>query len=540
LQIRPQPWIVLAILSFASQLGWAGSAAVEVSEDSLRIRHIAVESRNIFDDSDGKFFLHSLQNRLHAVTSAAIIRNELLFESGDFYIPELLAETERNLRALGFLGKVSIAADTLDLEFVDLTVRTRDKWTLSLHSSYSQEGGVRAYDLGMQEKNLLGQGKLLKFRFSYRNDRRDELGYGLQLIDPRLRGSRWRTELKWKDYEEREQRAFKISHPYFSEDQRWAAGLHVETGSQLLREYAANELVEERSLEGDSMHAWISRSFGRAWKRRVTLAYRRTRIEDERTQTVLRAADHVDLLQLSLLLHSHRFIKRHNLDGGGQTEDIPLGAQIGVSFGSDLAEQPDAAVDFKGGAHAQITQFLSPSWYFGARVGLEGYFGEDESRDLLLHWKQVQHFVLPFAQTLVFQASGIYGRNMYPGWQLQLGSPTGLRGHDAYALQGSRQLLFNLEDRLNPDFRIWIYRLAPVVFADLGTVWSEGQSIAEQRFHGSVGLGLRLSTAKSNGTAVTRLDVAWNPEAGSLSGVIIAGGQQFSAFLDRATLWPFN
>ena len=60
------------------------------------------------EQQHGSFY--RLADRLHIETRRRVIENFLLFHAGDVYQPERLAETERNLRALGFLKSASVTA----------------------------------------------------------------------------------------------------------------------------------------------------------------------------------------------------------------------------------------------------------------------------------------------------------------------------------------------------------------------------------------------------------------------------------------------
>ena len=64
------------------------------------LRGVELDRRDIFDPSERGWVAH-VGNALHIQTRAATIRRELQFEPGQPYDSARVAESERNLRALG-------------------------------------------------------------------------------------------------------------------------------------------------------------------------------------------------------------------------------------------------------------------------------------------------------------------------------------------------------------------------------------------------------------------------------------------------------
>src|SRR5262249_42432636 len=123
------------------------------------IVEIRFETRNVFEDKPeegNKLF--SLADSIHRKTRKSVIDRELLFSVGDPYDPDLLRETERNLRALPFLRKVEIIGVETSSGAV-VIVRTWDAWTLTLAGNFSRAGGANNVSGGVAENNVMGWGK---------------------------------------------------------------------------------------------------------------------------------------------------------------------------------------------------------------------------------------------------------------------------------------------------------------------------------------------------------------------------------------------
>ncbi len=109
-----------------------------------------------------------------------MIETALLFKAGDRYDGRVLDESARALRARGFLADVRIVYRTYDAasNSVDVEVRVRDAWSLSLNAKLSHSGGKTEWGLGLDDDNFLGRGKEVSVSYKSTIDRDESLlGY---------------------------------------------------------------------------------------------------------------------------------------------------------------------------------------------------------------------------------------------------------------------------------------------------------------------------------------------------------------------------
>ncbi|MCB9511469.1 MAG: hypothetical protein H6695_14875 [Deferribacteres bacterium] len=112
------------------------------SETSTAIvRNIRIDARDIFDP-DERVPLAGLINFIHIRTQKKVIRRELLFQHQNALDLSLIAESERNLRALGIFTDVNIVTRKAASDSLQVVVQTRDKWTTKLNTTYRLVGGV--------------------------------------------------------------------------------------------------------------------------------------------------------------------------------------------------------------------------------------------------------------------------------------------------------------------------------------------------------------------------------------------------------------
>ena len=104
-------------------------AAAQVAGDSVRppvIRGIELNRQEIFDSAEADHWVERLVNSLHFRTRAQVIQRELLFRVGEPYDSVLVAESARNLRAMGIFRDVRVDSVSADSGGVGMRVTTRD------------------------------------------------------------------------------------------------------------------------------------------------------------------------------------------------------------------------------------------------------------------------------------------------------------------------------------------------------------------------------------------------------------------------------
>ncbi len=135
-----------------------------LEQESAIIGDISFDKSNVFDLSNPEEnnWLYRLANRLHIVTRDKVIRKQLLFRSGDRYSRRTIDESERILRQNRYLYDAEVVPVLYEDGKVDLSVKTRDVWTLGPDFSLSRSGGENRTKYGVEEINFLGLGQTLR------------------------------------------------------------------------------------------------------------------------------------------------------------------------------------------------------------------------------------------------------------------------------------------------------------------------------------------------------------------------------------------
>ena len=178
-------------LSLLSAVAWA-AAPPGVSTAPV-IADIRVERLNVFDPTiageDWRPF--QIANRIHLITHEKIVRDELLFASGDRWDSLKIIESERNLRGGYPFRRAEIIQVPRPDGRVDVLVRTQDSWSTNPRFGVGTSGGQSYVSYGIEEGNLLGRGKSVGYLHTQGNttsgyQQSDSFDYG----DPRFLGTR--------------------------------------------------------------------------------------------------------------------------------------------------------------------------------------------------------------------------------------------------------------------------------------------------------------------------------------------------------------
>src|ERR671925_444659 len=162
------PLLVACLPAVLSAQSAADPDSVPASDSGV-IRAIQLERRDIFDPHE-RGWLARVANALHFETRAPTIRRELLFRVGEPYDSARVAESARNLRALGVFRKVQIDSVQTDTGVV-MKVLTKDGWSTRADWRFRSAGGQVEFTIGMVEDNLLGTASSAAVRYRKTPDR---------------------------------------------------------------------------------------------------------------------------------------------------------------------------------------------------------------------------------------------------------------------------------------------------------------------------------------------------------------------------------
>jgi hypothetical protein len=498
-------------------------------EPVRRIERIDIVRQNIFDleRREEQHAFASVINTLHVVTSEEVIRRELLYREGEVLDEALLAETERNLRALGFIGDVETRVQPIGDSAAIITVTVQDKWAIDFLPSYKQEGGVQTYRFTLKDDNLLGNGQSVSLTYDYNTGRPVPHGTEMTFRERNAFGSRVEASFRYRNSWEAHLGSIALARAYYSDRATWAGGLVAELGDRRYVYHQDGQIIQEEKTSQELQSGWLSASFGTTTLWRPGLGYTRARSG----LLAPRVFDNLDMLTAGITLLGRSFVERSFLNSFGRVEDVPLGVVAGVTVGKNFWHRPGLSPDYMVSLFGRHALVFGRGVYVGWEGSLTSYFGGAIDHETTLNLLLLHHIKPSELQTLVAWMTVTAGFGWSARRQILLGSSSGLRGFGEYELAGDRRITYGIEHRIFSDIDVFIFRFGAAAFLDGGTAWFGGSSPWKQRYHHGAGLGLRIENTKLQGAGLIRIDFAMNLDRGRFSQVILSSTLPMSAFL---------
>jgi hypothetical protein len=491
--------------------------AAELERRGAVIGAVFIYNENIFDleDPEENRQLYRLANKLHVRTQPQVIRQQLLFKSGDPYSQRLIDESARILRSARYLYDASIQPVAFKDGRVDIAVTTRDVWTLNPGLSFSRKGGENTVGVELEELNLLGTGTDLELS---RISGVDRDSTAIEFKDRHVFDSWVRLRAAYADLSDGSFKALEVEQPFYALDSRWTAGVFLQDDEHIEPLYDLGKVVEEFASHQKFAAAFWGWSDGlrngwvRRWRAGVTY--------DENEFSELpgsippaRVPENRKLVYpwLAFELVQDDFDKFRNHDQIGRTEDFHLGTRLSAQLGyADQAYGADrsAFIVSAWATHGSGSRDRSALLLSSA---LKGRLESGELRNTVLDGA-ARYYVRQSERRLFFTTlEASVGRALDLDTQVLLGGDNGLRGYPLRYQGGEARALLTVEQRY---FTNWypfrLVRVGAAAFFDIGRTWGESPvSTPSQGLLKDVGIGLRLGNSRSGLGNIIHVDLAF-------------------------------
>lgn len=495
----------------ACALAIAGAAR---AEEPLHIGKITIVTEDVYTDAEAaKGAAYGVVNTLHVRTRASVIERMILFSEGDVYVPSRLAETERNLRKLNFIGSASVVAGEPHDGVVDVTVVTQDAWSTEPGGSVGSAGGGTSGSLSVRETNFLGLGKELTVEYASDPDRS---GLGFQYEDPSLFGHYWRADLGYANNSDGKLSKFLVERPFYSFASTWSVRALAFDQEQESRVYENGEVASlfKETTSSYVLGAGKALSASDARAQRLTLG-----IQFDQSQfapivgepsSTLPADREFRYLVADYEFAVNKFRKLNFVSRDLRYEDFRVGTQINLRVGiSPTFLGVDETTGLLGVSISRGFE-TGPNSLLLGRLSWESRIGAENRNEILggeLRFIRRTEAVHPHA--LVGRVSIIRGNELDPEKQFFADGDTGLRAYRLHSFAGDSSLLMNLEERLFLGRELW-QALSPgvAVFVDAGNAANGSDAFDLGKLHFDAGVGLRIGVSRTPRN-IFRLDFAY-------------------------------
>jgi hypothetical protein len=505
-------------LLLASVAGLAGATGLRAQDAPAPsggvIDTVVVTTENVFsaEETAGNFFFRLL-NDIRFTTRPRVIRKEILFEAGEVADSARLAETERNLRALGLFRSVSV--DTTRVEGrLRAEVRTKDSWSTQPILRFSASKGTWTGKIGIVEKNLFGTGNRL--RLAWRKDV-DRNAFELDGQFRRILDTEIDVAGVYNGLSDGNLGAWWIGDPWrSSEDGRAVAYFGDAADRRIIQYRIPATAVRDTTL-------WQVRSYGMGVTGAVApLAspgrYLRTGIQAEvRNDRYFAFDDSASLASppdsFKAWVGGFAELRRNSFQvrryvNGFSPEDVDLSpyafASVRIAPEAFGYERTGLGLAGGGGVAGAIP---SGDLFYRLSVAANGLFsgGGIDSARVVVTGEGAAKPAERHVALVLFRAGAM--DDPTPGTEFDLGFDAGPRLWEPHSFVGTRAVWGTFEYR----WYIWdellnLLGLGVATFLDYGGAWYPDQ---DPRWGGNAGVGLRLGSTRSSVGRTIRVDLGY-------------------------------
>ena len=504
--------------SAVSNLQSANLSPALLEASGVIIGAITIDIDDIFDleNPEENKWIYELANKAHPATRPQVVRQQLLFKSGDPFSARVMDESERLLRSNRYIQDAHIRPVRFEDGIVDIDVQTIDTWTFIPRISLSRQGGENSTGFGLKELNLFGTGMQIGVTYKSDVDRDSTI---IKFFDRNLGNSWYSLGAVYENNSDGYVRQLGIEKPFYSLVSTDARGISLLDEDRIDALYDRGEILAEyrHQTESYGFYSGWSKGLINGWTRRYTtgLAFEEHRFSPADGSTVpisiVPADRKFDYPFIGIELMQDRFEKTENLNQIHLTEDRFLGARVSArigyaskAVGSDRnAWLINAQAQTGFGSSSRSSLLLASS--FTTRVESDSLQNLTIQASANYHKRQSGH------RLFYASLSGVFGHNLDVDNQVLLGGDNGLRGYPLRYLSGDKSALLTIEQRFFSDwYPFRLIRVGGAVFFDAGRTWGESPVGSDNPgLQTDVGFGLRLGNARSGLARMIHVDLAF-------------------------------
>ncbi|MDR7212013.1 POTRA domain-containing protein [Flavobacterium piscis] len=479
------------------------------SAEGKIIRNIKIITLDPFGNSDTDSTMvpnnwgERTGNRLHLKTKKFAIKNLLLFKKNTPYNAYKISESERIIRSQRYVNKVNISEKLIGTsnDSVDVTVRVLDAWSLLPKFSISSS----RVSAGFNDRNILGTGQQLEYRFRNRFDDGRNAHDAIYTI-PNIQNTFINTRIRYFiDLERNYGKSINIERPFYSPLTKWAGGITL--GQNFRRDtLQAKDLhYEFQNFKNNTEDYWLGKAFNITsdtpkkdkttniiWSGRyLNIDY----IEKPSVEydTINFFSDEKQYL-MGVGINTRQFVKDNYIFRNGVPEDVPIGRIFGITFGYQqkneiwrpyLGGQASFGDYYKWGflsTNFEVGTFFNESKTYQTSFSLQAnYFTKLME---IGNWK-LRQFIKP--EVII----GINRQNSI-GDQLTINENYGVYGFNA-PLYGKSKMVLTLQTQTYAPKEILGFRMNPFLNYSIAVLGTSNSGLLQNKYYSKLSLGLLIS-----------------------------------------------
>ena len=464
---------------------------------SIRILKLSPFGTSVSDTSSAPAsWFAGTANRLHTNTRDNIVRNNLLFKTGDTVNPVQLADNERILRELLYIRDARIEVTPNGKDSADVVVITKDVWSIALDGKYynTDSVSIRLYD-----RNIFGTGQHIENDLLINIKDKIPVVYSGSYLVSNLFGSFITGRLTYTDAFGVDNRELEIGRDFLAHQFDYAGGLKIQNSGTFL----VNENHEKEPVRFNYADFWLGRSVklksGKpetSAQKELFLALRLNNLRFSRRPAVESDSNYLyfnrSIMLATIALSRNNYFTGTQIYYSGQTEDIPYGYLLEFTFGKEFNEFQDRYYAMLNAVKGEFFGY----GFLSAECLAGGFIHND-------HFEQGTVILKADGFSKKLHAGGFAFRHFagvnytmgikrFENENLYMKGESGIRGLDGDSIKGNYRLLISLEQIAFVPKVFYGFECALFTFQDMGFIGYQA-AIRNGNFYSGFGSGIRIN-----------------------------------------------
>jgi hypothetical protein len=442
-------------------------------------------------------------NRLHLKTKVFAVKNLLLFKKNTPYDTYKIIESERIIRSQRFVSKVTITEKLAGAanDSVDVTIRVLDSWSLLPKFTISSSKTA----IGFNDRNILGTGQQLEYRFTNRFDDGRNAHNTMYTI-PNIKNTFISSRINYLiDLDKNYNKSFSIERPFYSPLTKWAGGITVSQNFKKDTLQRADLQYAYQNFKNNIQDYWLGKAFDISGQN----------AEDDKTTNIIWSARFltIDFIERPSIeydsinffsdekmyltgigINTRKFVKDNYIFRNGNTEDVPIGRIFGITFGYQhknerwrpyLGAQASFGDYYRWGFLS--TNFEAGTFFHNSKTYQTAFSFQANYFTKLLeigNWK-LRQFIKP--QVII----GV-NREKSIGDQLTINENYGIYGMNS-PLYGKSKMLLTLQTQTYAPKEILGFRLNPFMNYTIAVLGTSNAGLLQNKYYSKLSLGVLIS-----------------------------------------------
>ena len=480
---------------------YIGTEGLTISQ--IRIIRLDPFGTSITDSTEHNVnWLNKAGNAIHISTREFIIRNALLFKEGDIINSYRLADTERYLRSLRYIGDARVTATPVSDNEANVTVIIQDilPYSLSFGTNFSSQA-----NFAVTNRNIIGLGVDLRVG-AFINSYKDRLmGYEATLRLPNIGNSFVSFQADYVDRYENQLHGLTLQREFYAPTTKYAGHLILYNARTPVRYFTSNGTYSRENpltVRYHYLDTWLGRSFQidknpfNKQRKNITVSMSAQQIRfidrPENSEELYYKFQNRTTYLASLAYSQQAFYKTNLIYNFGRTEDIPYGYLLSISGGKEINElynRPYLGTNVSAGYFLQRFGYVSGAFSYGSFF----HHGADQGAlDFELNYFTPLYVIGNYRhRTFV---NGQYTRQLYNRLddQLVIDGEYGIPGFRNDSVLGRHRLNLSVEQVLFTPWDLFGFRFVIYAFTHLSWLGGYDRSIILSPLYSSFGIGVRI------------------------------------------------